>query len=278
MRSQIEKLQAEEAVLKRLTSVLQNTREELEAEPEPSQTPEGEAPFDAKAMLIHIIDAQEEERERLARSMHDGPAHSLTNFILQAEICQRLFDRDPDKAKLELVKLKDAANAAFKRVRSFIFDLRPMMLTDLGLVPTVRRYLDAFQEKTSIQAELVVTGRDERRLEGYREVLMFRGIQELIANARDHGGATSVRVSLEMGGDLIRAVVEDNGTGFGTGKLDLDASSSKALGLSTLQQRIQLVGGRLHIDTVAGRGAKIEVSIPAGPEPTEQRQGQEAGA
>ena len=81
--------------------------------------------------------------------MHDGPAQSLTNFILQAEICQRFFDRNPDKAAEELENLKNDASMTFQKVRDFIFDLRPMMLDDLGVVPTVRRYTESFRRKTT---------------------------------------------------------------------------------------------------------------------------------
>jgi two-component system sensor histidine kinase DegS len=90
--------------------------------------------------------------------MHDGPAQSLTNFILQAEICQRLFDRNPERAAEELDNLKTAASVTFQKVRDFIFDLRPMMLDDLGVVPTVRRYVDSFKEKTDIGTDLEIMG------------------------------------------------------------------------------------------------------------------------
>jgi two-component system sensor histidine kinase DegS len=216
-------------------------------------------------MIIRVIDAQEEERERLARQMHDGPAQSLTNFILQAELCKTLFDKKPDKAREALAKLMTDAHEAFQRIRDFIFDLRPMMLTDLGLVPTLKRYQEAFQNKSGIEIELMVNGRD-RRLESYLEVLVFRGIQELMVTARDQGGATNVKVTLEMGPTEIRAVVEDNGRGFATGQLTLDEKTSQPLGLSTLQERVHLVGGSLQIDSVSGQGARIEIEVPAGAE------------
>jgi two-component system sensor histidine kinase DegS len=79
--------------------------------------------------------------------MHDGPAQSLTNLILQAEICERLFDSDPVRARAELGNLKDAVTSNFQKVREFIFDLRPMMLDDLGLNPTLRRYVQEFEAK-----------------------------------------------------------------------------------------------------------------------------------
>ena len=148
--------------------------------------------------IVRIIQAQEEERQRLARQMHDGPAQSLTNFILQAEICQRLFDRNPARAAEELDNLKTVASVTFQKVREFIFDLRPMMLDDLGVVPTVRRYVDSFREKNDIDVKLDIFG-DERRLATHREVMIFRGIQELMAMARDYANPTSISIRLELG-------------------------------------------------------------------------------
>ncbi len=265
IRGQLEKLQVEETLVRRTIDILQNMLDVLSR---PEDTDGAEESFNAREIIIRVIDAQEQERDRLARAMHDGPAHALTNFILQAEICQKLFERNPEKAREELSNLKTAANEAFQKVRAFIFDLRPMMLTDLGLVPTLKRYTEAFADKTGIETEFNLVGR-ERRLEHYREVLMFRGVQALISNARDHSGATFIRVTLEMGGDQVRAVVEDNGRGFGTGKLSLNASNSEALGLGALQERVTLVGGHIRVDSIAGQGAKIEITIPAGPEQEE---------
>ncbi|NLH07716.1 MAG: hypothetical protein GX484_08950, partial [Chloroflexi bacterium] len=113
-RSQLERLQAEETVVREKVAMLQNVLDVL-SHGEPAED-DGER-FNAREMIIRIIDAQEEQSERLARLMHDGPAHSLTNFILQAEICEKLFDRDPQKAREELSNLKEAAKEAFKKVR-----------------------------------------------------------------------------------------------------------------------------------------------------------------
>lgn len=264
LRSQMEKLQAQETVAKQEAEVIRSAIESLTRTPELAADNQGTS-LSPREMLIRVIDAQEEERERLARAMHDGPAHSLTNFILQAEICQKLFEKNPEKAKDELATLKTAAGDAFQRIREFIFNLRPMMLTDLGLVPTVKRYLSAFEEQTGIETEFIMTGR-ERRMEGYREVLIFRGVQELLSNAREQG-ATSVKVTLEVGDDRMNAIVEDNGRGYGTGKLTLEPVGQ--IGLSALQERLTLVDGDLQIGSTSGHGSRIEFSIPTGPEPGE---------
>ena len=86
-------------------------------------------------MIVRVVEAQEAERQRLSRQIHDGPAQALSNFILQTEIAMRLFDIDTERARAELQSLKTSATSTFQKVRDFIFDLRPMMLDDLGLVP-----------------------------------------------------------------------------------------------------------------------------------------------
>jgi two-component system, NarL family, sensor histidine kinase DegS len=265
IRSQMEKLQAQEATLRQTADTIKSVIDNMTNATATKAQNAAKTTLNAREMIIRIIDAQEEERDRLATQMHDGPAHSLTNFILQAEICQKLFDKNPGKAKDELTNLMAAAREAFQRVRDFIFDLRPMMLTDLGLVPTLKRYMEAYQNKTGIETEIVLNGR-ERRLESYLEVLIFRGVQELLVYARDNAGATNVKVTLELGDDRIRAIVEDNGRGLGTGQLRLTDANSKSLGLSTLQERIHLVGGTLQVDSVSGQGSRIEIEVPAGRE------------
>jgi two-component system sensor histidine kinase DegS len=263
-RGQMEKLQAQEATIRQGIETVKSAVEVLSEQADQGEGGPG-GTMNTREMIIRVIDAQETERDLLAKRMHDGPAHALTNFILQAEICQRLFEKDPDKAREELTSLMASARDSFQNVRGFIFDLRPMMLTDLGLVPTIKRYLEAVKDKSGIETEFVMSGR-ERRLESYLEVLIFRGIQELLNTARDHGGATNVKITLEMGNDRVRAIVEDNGRGFGSGQLSLDETTSKSLGLGTLQERVHLVGGMLMVDSVAGQGSRIEIDVPAGPD------------
>jgi two-component system sensor histidine kinase DegS len=262
MRGQLERFQAEEEILRRQQVMSEKIDQDIETIEEAAAG--GGAPS-AQALIVYMIEAQENERERLSRQMHDGPAQSLTNFILQAEICQTLLDRNPERARRELENLKAAASSAFQRVRDFIFDLRPMMLTDLGLRKTLKRHVDAFREQTGIETEFTPIGED-RRLQPHREALIFRGIHELMANARDHAQATRISVMLDISDERVHVVVEDNGRGFGTGELKLDPDSSKAMGLGSLHNRISLIGGQMRIrDSESGKGARVELVIPAGP-------------
>ncbi len=214
--------------------------------------------------IIRIIESQEAERQRLARQMHDGPAQSLTNFILQAEICQRLFDRNPDKATAELGNLKIAASTTFQKVRDFIFDLRPMMLDDLGLAPTVRRYMDAFADKSGIETQLNIVGEERRRMETHTEVMMFRSVQELLGYARDQAGALKLKVVLDISGNPIKASVTFNGKIISEIEAAVEQTGNKIFGLKSLHERIELVGGTMDVYSQEGEDNRVDVTLPAG--------------
>jgi two-component system sensor histidine kinase DegS len=262
MRGQVEKLQGDQSGLERLVQHLQRTQDILEglaASRNPARgvtTAGGDKP-----MIVRIVEAQETERQKLSRQIHDGPAQALSNFVLQSEIAMRLFEKDQDLARQEMANLKTAATGTLQKIRDFIFDLRPMMLDDLGLVPTVKRYVDAFKDKSGIPATLTVTGQ-ERRLESVREVMIFRGLQELLGNVRNHAQATQVRVSLDTDDLRVRAIVEDNGKGY-----DVDATihgPQRTIGLSALKERIELLGGELQIDSQPGQGTRVVMDVPVG--------------
>jgi len=211
------------------------------------------------------VEAQEEERQRLARQMHDGPAQSLTNFILQAEICQRLFNRNPERAAEELDSLKTAASSTFQKVREFIFDLRPMMLDDLGVVPTVRRYIDSFRDKNDIETELEISG-EERRMQSHKEVMIFRSIQELVTMVRDYANASNLRVRLDITTQTIKIAVHDNGRGFDAEALFDEAldgpQDPRSRGLVALRERFELVGGTMVVNSNDTDGTLVRLEIP----------------
>lgn len=270
MRGQLEKFQANRDHLEKeqtLLSQLINQLQGVDALSTGEDAPSASSPK-ASLNIVRIVQAQEEEKLRLARLMHDGPAQSLTNFILQTEICQRLFDRDPARAAEELGNLKTTASVTFQKVRDFIFDLRPMMLDDLGVFPTVRRYVDSFREKNDIETKLEPLG-EERRLESHREVMLFRGIQELMGHSRDYAGATQLLVRLDMSSELIKVDIEDNGRGF-----DAEAAFTgdekhlepRQQGVLTLKEKFELVGGSLAVSSSETDGTSIHLELPASDE------------
>jgi two-component system sensor histidine kinase DegS len=257
MRGQLEKLQAEQANLERLSNYVQRTLVKLEA----AESQKGDS--DHMPVIVRIVEAQEAERQRLSRQIHDGPAQALSNFILQTEIAMRLFDIDTERAKAELQSLKGSATSTFQKVRDFIFDLRPMMLDDLGLVPTVKRYVDAFKEKTGLQVTLTVTGTD-RRMESAREVILFRAIQELLGNIRQHAQASQVRLLIDLDTARVRVTIEDNGKGFDPQAVL--AGKQRTTGLPALRERMDMLGGSLIIDSQVGQGARLVLEVPTGSE------------
>lgn len=259
MRGQVERLQADQSSLDRLADYLKKTvatLEGLSATARPSSAQAGDKP-----MVARIVEAQETERQKLSRQIHDGPAQALSNFVLQSEIAMRLFEKDPALARAELANMKTAATSTLQKIRDFIFDLRPMMLDDLGLAPTVKRYVDAFKDKSGIPTTLTITGL-ERRLESVREVMIFRGLQELLGNVRNHAQATDVRVTLDTDDVRVRAIVEDNGKGFNPETLT--DGKQKTIGLSALKERIELLGGALELDSQPGQGTRVVMDVPVG--------------
>jgi len=253
MRGQLEKLQNEKNHLERFKSALERARA--------TSGSSGTAAGGARGPLANVemlVNAQETERQRLSRQMHDGPAQALSNFILQTEIAMRLMDVDAAQARDELNNLKTSAMGTFQKVRNFIFELRPMMLDDLGLAPTVRRYADAFKEQTGLDIGVTITGH-ERRLEPYLEVMLFRAIQELLGNAARHSQSSLVNVILDLGEDRIRVSVDDNGKGF-----DPDSvQQSNSLGLKLIRERAEMLGGSFEVDSAVGKGARILFAVPA---------------
>jgi two-component system sensor histidine kinase DegS len=258
MRGQLEKLQSNQRNMERyldlLRSILELTRQ---AEPEVPVAEEGEP---SQPLVVRIIEAQERERLRLSRQMHDGPAQSLTNLILQAEICERLFETDPERARTELAGLRNAVAGTFQKVKQFILNLRPMMLDDLGVVPTMRRYVDSFADNSGVATHLMVTGK-ERRLESHKEVTIFRLVQELMNNAVEHAHATTVQINLDIGDDAARVSVEDNGSGFELTE-SLTSPEADQLGLATMRERVEMLGGRISFDSGLGRGTKVSFDLP----------------
>jgi len=204
-----------------------------------------------------LINAQEMERKRLSRQMHDGPAQAMSNFILQTEIAMRLFDVDQNRAKDELTNLKNSAMMTFQKVRNFIFELAPMMLDDLGLVPTVKRFVESYKEQTGLDVDLVITG-SELRLASYLEVMIFRSMQELLNNAARHSQASKVKVTLNIDNDTIRVSVDDNGKGFPAEEIESDAN----WGIKLTRERVEMLGGRTEIDSVPGQGTRITFEMP----------------
>jgi len=264
MRGQLEKLQSDQKNLTRLAELYQTVLEHTAPEEiDVAEAIGADRPTAPQAMVVSIIEAQEQERLRLSRQMHDGPAQSLTNLVLQAEICERLFDRDPARAKDELSELKKNVVNTFKSVKGFIFDLRPMMLDDLGLAPTMRRYVEGTKETGYTGLSLHITGKD-RRLAAHKEVTLFRVVQALIHLGREQSRASSINIVMDIGDNQVTVTIEDNGSGF---ELDENLTTPDAmrLNLPTHRERIEMLGGKIFFNSTPGQGLRVNFSLPAEP-------------
>lgn len=262
MRGQMDKLQSDQSHLQRYISSLEKVQLFVFNEKAITKDVKQQQSATGVETLAMMMDAIENDRDKISHEMHDGPAQVLSNFIIQADIAAHLVEVDPAKAKIELENLKMAAAATFKKIRTFIYELRPMTLDDLGLLPTLKRFGEGFAEQNGIDYKFEYKGA-ERRLVGYLDILLFRAVQELLANAVDHNKDYPVKLQLFVQviyeDSQVSVIVKDNGKGFDTTQLD----QFEGRGLQTLQQRIKLAGGEIEIDSQPGKGCTVTFHIPA---------------
>ncbi|QAY67746.1 histidine kinase [Paenibacillus protaetiae] len=211
---------------------------------------------------LKIILAQEEERKRIAREIHDGPAQSLANIVLRTEIAERmLMKQEFQMVQDELIDLKGQVRAGLEELRKIIFNLRPMTLDDLGLVPTLRKFVQDFEERTRIHTAFEMKGK-EIRLPSAMEAAIYRLVQEAYTNAQKHSNASHVILEMQFQAQQILITVEDNGSGFNQKLLDDPERQNAHFGLVGMRERVELVEGRMSIDSKPGQGTKIILTIP----------------
>ncbi|MCM3743922.1 sensor histidine kinase [Sporosarcina luteola] len=207
---------------------------------------------------IQIIQAQEEERKRLSRDIHDGPAQMLANVLLRSGLIEKTYsEKGPNAALSELNQLKEMVRNALLEVRRIIYDLRPMALDDLGLIPTLRKYSSTVMEyEKGITIHFMNNG-TEKRFESSIEVAIFRLVQECISNALKHGNARDVWVKVEWLRDTMNIVVKDNGKGF-----DPSQTKDKSFGIIGMRERVELLKGEMKIMSAIGNGTTVLFRIP----------------
>ena len=212
----------------------------------------------AHELGAQVIRSQEEERRRVARDIHDGPAQAIANIVFRAEVCERLIDTDKERAKTELKALREHIRNTLAEIRKIIFDLRPMALDDLGLAPTIRGVLDVFREEYGLFTEVAVIGK-ERRLEAHIEIGIFRVVQEALNNIIKHAQASSAKVRIEFAAAGVTVLVEDDGKGFEMTEGELPSGH---YGIMGMRERMQLLNGKLSIKSAPRRGTRVMISVP----------------
>ncbi|SFQ99204.1 sensor histidine kinase [Desulfoscipio geothermicus] len=209
---------------------------------------------------ISIIKAQEEERKRVAREIHDGPAQLLANIVMRAEYILKLMNVNPGAVKEELTNLQQLVRQSLQDVRKIIFDLRPMVLDDLGLVPALNRYIEDFKNQYKINAELVFFGKQER-LPPATEIALFRVVQEALNNVHKHARAGQVLVKMEQLSDKITIRIKDDGRGFDPASIE-QSKDRECYGLINMRERVQILKGEFKINSLPGKGTVITLTIP----------------
>lgn len=208
--------------------------------------------------LSRVVKAQEDERKRVARELHDQAGQALMAIQLGLGRIEK-YAGDP-RVRKELDGLRSLTAATMEEIRNLALDLRPSMLDELGLVPAVRQYTKDFTRRTGIQVELGLSPFGGR-LPGELETTLFRVVQEGLTNIAKHSLASCARVTLEVIGQAVIIQISDNGRGFDV-TAALRNESKRSLGLLGMEERIALLGGRLSIRSAPGEGTTLSMEVP----------------
>ncbi|WFR57503.1 sensor histidine kinase [Anaerocolumna sp. AGMB13025] len=213
-------------------------------------------------MGINVLETQENERKRIARDLHDSTVQNLTNMMHKTELCTRLIDIDPVRAKLELQTMINTIKSTINDMRNIIFGLRPMSLDDLGLIATIERYIRDFKKNHEIDISLRVHN-EEKSILPVINLTLFRIVQEASNNAMKHGKANKIVIDLSYDDETIALSISDNGIGFKKDTyMETKANMFSGYGLSMMKERILLLSGDFNIESSENKGTNILVKVP----------------
>ena len=209
--------------------------------------------------IIQVTTAQEEERRRISRDLHDGLGPSLAAVGNRLRACQNLVRTEPERAEKELEEMARGLRGHVQEVRQLIHDLRPLALDQLGLAKAVEQQVSQFDQQTGIRASFTISG--DVVLNSFADVTVFRVVQECLTNVRKHANATQVDVRIKVSDTGVETMVKDNGKGFDARGVASDAVG-KSMGLLNMRERSELLGGNFSVQSSPNRGSKIILFIP----------------
>lgn len=210
---------------------------------------------------INILELQEQERNRIARDLHDSTVQSLTSLIHKCELCFRLVDMDPVRTKLELTTMSNTLKFIINEIREIIYNLRPMSLEDLGLMATVERYANQIMITHDIKINICCN--KEREILPIKKLSIFRIIQEACSNAIKHAEAKSIEIHILYEESSMTVTISDNGKGFDAeSKKDCVPPDYSGYGLSIMNERINLLSGSMKIHSKINEGTKVVITVP----------------
>jgi two-component system sensor histidine kinase DegS len=211
-------------------------------------------------LLHQVVEAQEMERQRIARELHDATGQSLTAVALGLRGVESTLATNPAKAIAQLRELKGYSTDALGELRHIIADLRPSQLDDLGLVAALQWYVQEFEKRYDVHAEFVLEGERQRLPQEY-QIVLFRIAQEALTNIGKHAHATKATVRLEFELRQLRLTIRDNGRGFDPERV-LRESRPAGWGLVGMQERTLLLGGDFQVESDPEEGTCIQVTAP----------------
>jgi signal transduction histidine kinase len=216
-------------------------------------------------LLRKVISAQEDERRRIARELHDETSQTLSALAIGLETALAKYPSDVSRARL--VDAKALAVRTINELHRIIYDLRPSVLDDLGLLSAIRWYAERHLESRGISLRCEFAG-TETRLAPETETALFRVVQEAVTNIAKHARADTVLIQSAERDGMLTIEIEDDGQGFDPSTLPPPAARERGLGLLGMRERVELLGGTLILDSAPGQGARIAVSVPLPPDQT----------
>ncbi|OGN95381.1 MAG: hypothetical protein A2Z77_03875 [Chloroflexi bacterium RBG_13_51_36] len=211
--------------------------------------------------LRQVLQAQEEERKRLARELHDDASqrillltHGVDNIASKAE------KYSPQELRNELGKLYDLSRETYQNIKHYAQALRPSILDDLGLATAIKWLAEQLHNLSGIEVRVKTDSAPP--LPPETQLVLFRIVQESLNNVHRHSGASEANITLQYQGDEIRVTIGDNGKGFKPPRQLSEFASQGKLGLTGMAERVQLVGGKLEVHSQEGRGTTIVVRVP----------------
>lgn len=213
-----------------------------------------------RQLLDRVINAQEEERKRIARELHDETSQALTSLMVQLKVLEEVDSLAGAQAQMR--DLRVAVAKTLKEVHDLALELRPSALDDLGLLAALQNYLRGYEHKFRLAVDFQVLGLGSQRLSPQVETALYRIVQEALTNVARHAQAQNVSVLLERRGPSVVAIVEDDGRGFDVARVMGSCPQEKNLGLYGMQERASLLGGTMTIESTPGVGTAVFVEIP----------------
>jgi two-component system, NarL family, sensor histidine kinase DegS len=225
--------------------------------------PERRAHDERLEIAKRVLESLEAERERLMRDVHDGPAQVLANAIFELEYLDRIAERVPNEVRQALRAEISAMSAQFRTsldgVRAMIYDLRPPVLSELGLAGAIRTYANEYESRYGLRAVLALEDR-ETGLDPQQELAVYRVMQEALQNTHRHANATTVHIVWERDGADWILRCSDDGAGFDVVRA---ARQPRSVGLVSMRERAELIGGQFDLRSTPGQGTTISVRIPS---------------